>query len=92
MSDITKEASSGSAEVHGVFDVDATIPAGRPLIAIFRGTIRKEAFPTDHGCWVVVDPSRICPDGEQDIACVKGTRGEIIELLRESLKPVLSLV
>lgn len=78
---------------HGVFDAGGIIPAGRPLVAICHGTIRKVACPTDHGSWVVFDPSRICPDGPQDIVCVKGyTRDQIIDLLRESLRPSLSLL
>ena len=86
MPDISKKA------LNGVYDAIATIPAGQPMLAIFNGTICREAYPTDHGSWVVFDPSRICPDGPQDLVCIKATRDEIWELLEESLKPTLSLV
>ena len=86
MPDITEEA------LNGVYDAVATIPTGRPMMAIFNGIICKEAYPTDHGSWVVLDPSRICPDGPQDLVCVKATRDEIWDLLDESLKSTLCLV
>ena len=64
MPDITKEASSESAELHGVFEAAAVIPAGRPMLAISHGIIRKVACPTDHGRWVVSgrpDPIHLPP-------------------------------
>ena len=81
-----------SAVTHGVFDGAVPITAGLPLYAVSDGVCLRVAIPTEHGCWVVIDPMKVCPNREQDIECVYGTRDEIISLLRESIAPVLHAV
>ena len=77
----------------GVFNAGATIPAGRPLLAISGGIMRKVAYPTRCGRWVLMNPSSLCPRcGPKEMACIDATRDEVIDLLRDSLKPALRLI